>query len=274
MPTTRSRARGVEAPVSPAAAPSAKRRAKASAGGSRDAKRRTIGAGAKKAPKAPPRQKQERPAGASDLLKAARSLLTPLSVTSAPAPLLSDADVPERGRPSAAHVRGPSIMRGHFNKKLNVNPAHRRSSDAALLRAVPAQIRPKPASVGGGAVQAGSIPAPLRAAVLEACMGAAIRAAFADVRMINNSNTHARFDPVADAERHLRTEDGRARAKKAAAIAVAAERALAEACGGDEEAYRAEAASCLPTPEQEAVAAKIVERCAEYDRGVRCTPPG
>ncbi len=270
MPTTRSRARGVKAPVSPAAAPSAKRRAKASAGGSRDAKRRTIGAGAKKAPKAP--QKQERPAGASDLLKAARSLLTPLSVTSTPVQLLSDADVPERGRPSAAHVRGPSIMRGHFNKKLNANPAHRRSSDAALLRAVPAQIHPKPASVGGGAVQAGSIPAPLRAAVLEACMGAAIRAAFADVRMINNSNTHARFDPVADAERHLRTEDGRARAKKAAAIAVAAERALAEACGGDEEAYRAEAASCLPTPEQEAIAAKIVERCAEYDRGVRCAP--
>ena len=41
---------------------------------------------------------------------------------------------------------------------------------------------------------------------------------------------------------------------------------------GDEEAYRAEAASCLPTPEQEAIAAKIVERCAEYDRGVRCAP--
>lgn len=35
---------------------------------------------------------------------------------------------------------------------------------------------------------------------------------------------------------------------------------------------RAEAASCLPTPEQEAIAAKIVERCAEYDRGVRCAP--
>ena len=135
MVTTRSRARGVKAPVSPAAAPSAKRRAKASAGGSRDAKRRTIGAGAKIAPKAP-RQKQERPAGDSELLKAARSLLTPLSVTSAPAPLLSDADVPERGRPSAAHVRGPSIMRGHFHQALNDNPAHRPSSDAALLRAI------------------------------------------------------------------------------------------------------------------------------------------
>ena len=288
MPTTRSRARGAKAPAPPAAAPSAKRRAKAPAGGSRDAKRRTTGAGAgagstgagakkvvypnKNDPKSDPFHAVGF-VNMNDLntMWAARLLLARLVVSSTPAPLLSDADVPERGMPCAAHVRGPSIMRGHFHQALNDNPAHRPSSDAALLRAIPAKMRPEPVTVDGLTGQKlPSYPAPLRAAVLEACVGGAIRWAFSDVRMINNANTHQRFDPDADAERRLK--DDRARTKEAVETAVSAEQALAERCEGDEEVYRAEAASCLRTPEQLALAAKIAERCAEYERGVRCAP--
>ena len=288
MPTTRSRARGAKAPAPPPPAPSAKRRAKAPAGGSRDAKRRptgagagagSTGAGAKKVVYPNKNDHKSDPfahvgfVNSNDLntMWAARLLLARLVVSSTPAPLLSDADVPERGMPCAAHVRGPSIMRGHFHQALNDNPAHRPSSDAALLRAIPAKMRPEPVTVDCLTGQKlPSYPAPLRAAVLEACVGGAIRWAFSDVRMINNANTHQRFDPDADAKRRIK--DDRARTKEAIETAVSAERALAEQCEGDEEVYRAEAASCLRTPEQLALAAKIAERCAEYERGVRCAP--
>ena len=126
MPPTRSRARGGKPPAPPPAAPSAKRRAKAPAGGSRDAKRRTPGAGAgstgagankvvypnKNDPKSDPFHAVGF-VNMNDMntMWAARLLLARLVVSSTPAPLLSDADVPERGMPCAAHVRGPSIMR-------------------------------------------------------------------------------------------------------------------------------------------------------------------
>ena len=96
---------------------------------------------------------------------AARLLLARLVVSSTPAPLLSDADVPERGMPCAARVRGPSSSRA-LPRALNDNPAHRPSSDAALLRAIPAKMRPEPVTVDRMTGRAAQLPRPARAAVL------------------------------------------------------------------------------------------------------------
>ena len=136
------------------------------------------------APSGPGRKKrQKRP---PDKARAPRRRLRPLEggafavdaplgdVRARPAP--SDADVPSAGgraRRTSAARPSCAVTSTRNSTSTCAPPILRRRPPPRGARPDPPQARER---AGGGAVQAGSIPAPLRAAVLEACMGAAIRA--------------------------------------------------------------------------------------------------